>query len=61
MLATQKLAVAAHMHVMLRRKTGRVTDTPNGWRPATSMRGPSSPSPASSRAIPTRRGMWGIQ
>ncbi len=27
MLATQKLAIAAHMHVLLRRKTGRVTDT----------------------------------
>ena len=27
MLASQKLAVAAHMHVLLRRKTGRVTDT----------------------------------
>jgi hypothetical protein len=27
MLVSQKLAVAAHMHVLLRRKTGRVTDT----------------------------------
>ena len=27
MLVSQKLAVAAHLHVMLRRKTGRVTDT----------------------------------
>jgi hypothetical protein len=27
MLASQKLAIAAHLHVMLRRKTGRVTDT----------------------------------
>jgi hypothetical protein len=27
MLASQKLAVAAHLHVLLRRKTGRVTDT----------------------------------
>jgi hypothetical protein len=27
MLVSQKLAIAAHMHVMLRRKTGRVTDT----------------------------------
>ncbi|MES2787002.1 MAG: hypothetical protein V4684_16170 [Pseudomonadota bacterium] len=27
MLANQKIAVAAHMHVLLRRKTGRVTDT----------------------------------
>jgi len=27
MLASQKLAIAAHMHVLLRRKTGRVTDT----------------------------------
>lgn len=27
MLDTQKLAIAAHLHVLLRRKTGRVTDT----------------------------------
>jgi len=27
MLASQKLAIAAHLHVLLRRKTGRVTDT----------------------------------
>jgi hypothetical protein len=27
MLTSQKLAVAAHLHVLLRRKTGRVTDT----------------------------------
>lgn len=27
MLASEKLAIAAHMHVLLRRKTGRVTDT----------------------------------
>lgn len=27
MLDSQKFAVAAHMHVLLRRKTGRVTDT----------------------------------
>ncbi|MBA2963050.1 MULTISPECIES: hypothetical protein [Ramlibacter] len=27
MLASEKLAVAAHLHVLLRRKTGRVTDT----------------------------------
>ena len=27
MLASQKIAIAAHMHVLLRRKTGRVTDT----------------------------------
>jgi hypothetical protein len=27
MLVSQKLAVAAHLHVLLRRKTGRVTDT----------------------------------
>ena len=27
MLVSQKLAIAAHLHVMLRRKTGRVTDT----------------------------------
>ncbi len=27
MLASQKIAVAAHVHVLLRRKTGRVTDT----------------------------------
>jgi hypothetical protein len=27
MLVSQKLAVAAHIHVLLRRKTGRVTDT----------------------------------
>ncbi len=27
MLSTQKLAIAAHLHVLLRRKTGRVTDT----------------------------------
>ena len=27
MLVSQKLATAAHMHVLLRRKTGRVTDT----------------------------------
>jgi hypothetical protein len=27
MLVSQKLAIAAHMHVLLRRKTGRVTDT----------------------------------
>lgn len=27
MLASQKLAIAAHLHVILRRKTGRVTDT----------------------------------
>jgi hypothetical protein len=26
MLASQKLAIAAHLHVLLRRKTGRVTD-----------------------------------
>jgi hypothetical protein len=27
MLASEKLAIAAHLHVLLRRKTGRVTDT----------------------------------
>ena len=27
MLVSQKLAIAAHLHVLLRRKTGRVTDT----------------------------------
>ena len=27
MLPSQKLAIAAHLHVLLRRKTGRVTDT----------------------------------
>jgi hypothetical protein len=27
MLVSQKLAIAAHVHVLLRRKTGRVTDT----------------------------------
>ena len=27
MLDSQKLAIAAHLHVVLRRKTGRVTDT----------------------------------
>lgn len=27
MLTSQKLAIAAHVHVLLRRKTGRVTDT----------------------------------
>jgi hypothetical protein len=27
MIASQRIAVAAHMHVLLRRKTGRVTDT----------------------------------
>lgn len=27
MLATEKIAIAAHLHVLLRRKTGRVTDT----------------------------------
>ena len=27
MLASQKLAIAAHLHVLVRRKTGRVTDT----------------------------------
>ena len=27
MMVSQRLAVAAHMHVLLRRKTGRVTDT----------------------------------
>lgn len=27
MLDSQKLAIAAHLHVLLRRKTGRVTDT----------------------------------
>jgi hypothetical protein len=27
MLASQRLAIAAHLHVLLRRKTGRVTDT----------------------------------
>jgi hypothetical protein len=27
MLVSQKLALAAHLHVLLRRKTGRVTDT----------------------------------
>jgi hypothetical protein len=27
MLTSQKLAIAAHLHVLLRRKTGRVTDT----------------------------------
>ncbi|WP_294769387.1 hypothetical protein [uncultured Rhodoferax sp.] len=27
MLNSEKLAVAAHLHVLLRRKTGRVTDT----------------------------------
>ncbi|WP_084651399.1 hypothetical protein [Ottowia thiooxydans] len=27
MKESQRLAIAAHMHVMLRRKTGRVTDT----------------------------------
>ena len=27
MLLSQKLAIAAHLHVLLRRKTGRVTDT----------------------------------
>lgn len=26
MLVSQKLAIAAHLHVLLRRKTGRVTD-----------------------------------
>ena len=27
MLASEKIAIAAHLHVLLRRKTGRVTDT----------------------------------
>jgi hypothetical protein len=27
MMASQKLAIAAHLHVLLRRRTGRVTDT----------------------------------
>ena len=27
MLPNEKLAIAAHLHVLLRRKTGRVTDT----------------------------------
>ena len=27
MLLSEKLAIAAHLHVLLRRKTGRVTDT----------------------------------
>jgi len=27
MLTSEKLAIAAHLHVLLRRKTGRVTDT----------------------------------
>lgn len=27
MLPSQKMAIAAHLHVLLRRKTGRVTDT----------------------------------
>lgn len=27
MLASEKLAIAAHLHVLLRRKAGRVTDT----------------------------------
>jgi len=27
MLPSEKLAIAAHLHVLLRRKTGRVTDT----------------------------------
>lgn len=27
MLASEKVAIAAHLHVLLRRKTGRVTDT----------------------------------
>ena len=27
MLVSEKVAIAAHMHVLLRRKTGRVTDT----------------------------------
>ena len=27
MLSTEKIAIAAHLHVLLRRKTGRVTDT----------------------------------
>ena len=27
MLNSEKLAVAAHLHVLLRRKTGRITDT----------------------------------
>ncbi len=27
MSSSQRLAIAAHMHVLLRRKTGRVTDT----------------------------------
>ena len=27
MLNSEKLAIAAHLHVLLRRKTGRVTDT----------------------------------
>lgn len=27
MLVSQKIAIAAHLHVLLRRKTGRVTDT----------------------------------
>lgn len=27
MLASERLAIAAHLHVLLRRKTGRVTDT----------------------------------
>jgi hypothetical protein len=27
MLVSEKLAIAAHLHVLLRRKTGRVTDT----------------------------------
>lgn len=29
MLDSEKLGIAAHLHVLLRRKTGRVTDT--GW------------------------------
>lgn len=27
MLPSEKIAIAAHLHVLLRRKTGRVTDT----------------------------------
>ena len=27
MLASEKIAIAAHLHVLLRRKSGRVTDT----------------------------------
>ncbi len=27
MLNSEKIAIAAHLHVLLRRKTGRVTDT----------------------------------